>query len=310
MNHLQLQERLRCGVQGHVLSRLAMTQHPDDDKQQTAEAAPQEASAAAAGSLQMTDLEAEKHGAEAQHQKQSDADSVLAAIQTSDGGKHGHQVQFGGKAHGGRTSVDHSSKANMSLWDDMLKRKVAADMEKQKSKIPDDASVTHSEDSDQMSRASSTAALLGEGMGGSDRVAETLAGISQSPAHQQPAPDQSRVLSKKGILRVLSNGRRFLPSALKKTDSTDEGVVKGGLTHQSGGGGVSRMGITRSADSTAQLLPAGMHSGWLPCFCSQFRSGQDLNPSQLLTESQSPLAVCTQICCLAFDMTCAVAYLV
>ena len=242
-------------MQGHILSRLALTQHPEDDKTQPAEAAPQEAALAAVGSLQMTDVEAKQHSVE------SGAHNSVPSQHTDtvEGGKHAHQAQNGGKAHGRRMSTDNNNK---SLWDDMLKRKVAADLERQKkSGIPNEASVTASEVAEQMSRANSTDALLTEGMGGSDRVADALATHSQQPSHQEPALEQPRAVSGKALLRVLSSGKRFLPSILKKTEVSDETAAKGGLTRHSGGGVVSRMVTAGSEDSNAQLLPAGMHSG-------------------------------------------------
>ncbi len=253
-------------LQGHALSRLHLTKGPDADKDNHTHGVASEDAQAAARSVQMTDLEAGKHAADdANQQGESGIQSVLKKRDGvhAEGGKHVHMAdaEDGGNLHGGKHSTEPDRKKKM--WDEMLKRKVAGDLGKQKnSDNPDDLTSTHSEEEDHTSRVNSQAALLGGGMSSSEWVPETLSpNPTPSHTHQLPPLEQPRLLSKKGLLSALSNSKRLLPALMKKDDDLAEAAVRGGLTHQRSGGLASRMETAGSVDSNAPLLPAGVSSG-------------------------------------------------
>ena len=249
-----------------MLSRLHLTKGPDADKDDHTDGVTTEDAQAAVRSVQMTDLEAGKHAADdASQHGEAGIQRLLKKKERmhAEGGKHVHMAdaEDGGNLHGGKHSGEPDRKKKM--WDDMLKRKVAGDLGKQKnSDNLDDLTSTHSKEEDRTSRVNSQAALLGGGMSSSEWVPETL---SQSPTpshtHQLPPLEQPRLLSKKGLLSALSNSKRLLPALMKKDDDLAEAAVRSGLTPLSSGGLTSRMETAGSVDSNAPLLPAGIPSG-------------------------------------------------
>ena len=252
-------------LQGHALSRLHLTKGPDADKDKLDDVTSADVQAAAR-SVQMTDLEAGKHVADdASHHGESGIQSVLKKREGvhAEGGKHVHMAdaEDGENPRSGRNSTEPDRKKKM--WDEMLKRKVAGDLGKQKnSDNPDDLTSTHSEEEDHTLRVNSQAALLGGGMSSSEWVPETLSpNPMPSHTHQLPPLDQPRLLSKKGLLSALSNSKRLLPALMKKDNDLAEAAVRGGLTHQRSGGLASRMETAGSVGSNAPLLPAGVPSG-------------------------------------------------
>ena len=248
-------------MQGRALSRLHLTKGPSADKIGTSDTVTSEDAQAAARSVQMTDMEAGQHAEDDDlHQKKRDKAHA-------DGGRHVHMAdtEDGGNLHGGKCASDMERKKKM--WDDMLKRKLGADLEQQKKTAGlDDLTAIQSDEEDSMSRVNSQATLLGGGLNSSSQEdPHTLApSPDPSPTHQQPPLEQPRLLSKKGLLGALSNSRRFLPALMKKDDNLDGAVVSGGLTRHSSGGLVGRMTTAGSVDSNAPLLPAGMPSGQIP----------------------------------------------
>jgi len=253
-------------LQGRALSRLHLTKGPDADKDDRTDDATSEDVQAAARLVQMTDLEAGKHAADDANQHGEAGIQRLLKKRDgghTEGGKHVHMAdaEDGGNLHGGKHSAELDRKKK--LWDDMLKRKVAGNLGKQKnSDNVDDLTSTHSEEEDHTSRVNSQAALLGGGMSSSEWVPETLSpNPTPSHTHQLPPLEQPRLLSKKGLLSALSNSKRLLPALMKKDDDLAEAAVGSGLTHHSSGGLASRMETAGSVDSNAPLLPAGILSG-------------------------------------------------
>ncbi|DBA98838.1 TPA: mitochondrial thiamine pyrophosphate transporter [Trebouxia sp. C0004] len=250
---------------GFALSRLRLTQGPDADEDNHTDGVTSEDVQAAARSVQMTDVEAGKHAADdANQQGESGIQHVLKKRDGvhAEGGKHVHMAdaEDGGNLHGGKHSAELDRKKKM--WDDMLKRKVAGDLGKQKnSDSLDDLTSTHSKEEKHTSRVNSQAALLGGGRSSSEWVPETLSpNPMSSHTHQLPPLEQARLLSKKGLLSALSNSKRLLPALTKKDDDLAEAAVRSGLTHQRSGGLASRMETAGSVDSNAPLLPAGISS--------------------------------------------------
>lgn len=258
-------------LQGHVLSRLHLAKGPDaqtdtvtaDDLQ------------AAAKLVEMTDLEAGKQAAESQDRQQEEQQSLSKREGHVDGRKHVHMADMSAEGvgqHGGKRSNEADRKTK--LWDDMLKRKVYADLEKQKSDATLDSTLATPQDEEEgMSRVDSKAALLSAAAQSSDGVSETLTPSTLS-VHQLPPLEQPRFLSKQGLMGALSNSRRFLPALLKKTDGDPSQVLSsGGAAHHSGGALGTTMETAGSVGSNAPLLPAGMSSGvslilvfCLPCY--------------------------------------------
>ena len=256
------------GLQGHVLSRLHLTKGPSDSDRDSAkgdeatDAITSEAAQEAARSVQMTDLE---HVADDVHPEEEDRQQVRK--REGSHGKHVHMADMGdgGSLHsgsqlGGRRTADVDRKKK--LWDDMVKHRVAADLEKQRSDNLADATASPSEGEDHMSRVNSQAALLGKELGRSEEVLQSLeSNPAPSPAQQPPPLQQSRLLSRKGLLSAMSNSMKFLPALMKKNDGPDEVPISGGPTRHSGGGLAGRMETAGSVDSNAPLLPGGMPPG-------------------------------------------------
>lgn len=248
------------------MSRLHLTKGPDADKDNQTDGVTSADVQAAARSVQMTDLEAGKHAADdASLHGEAGIQRVVKKRDGvhAEGGKHVHMAdaEDDGNLHGGKHSAELDRKKKM--WDEMLKRKVAGNLGKQKnSDNLDDLTSTHSEEEDHTSRVNSQAALLGGGMSSSEWVPETLSpNPTPSHTHQLPPLDQPRLLSKKGLLSALSNSKRLLPALMKKDNDLAEEAVRGGLVHQRSGGLASRMQTAGSMDSNAPLLPAGIPSG-------------------------------------------------
>ncbi|DBB15358.1 TPA: hypothetical protein ACH3X3_003603 [Trebouxia sp. C0006] len=275
---------------GHALSRLHLTKGPDADKDKLDDVTSADVQAAVR-SVQMTDLEAGKHVADdASHHGESGIQSVLKKREGvhAEGGKHVHMAdaEDGENLRSGRNSTEPDRKKKM--WDEMLKRKVAGDLGKQKnSDNPDDLTSTHSEEEDHTLRVNSQAALLGGGMSSSEWVPETLSSNpTPSHTHQLPPLEQPRLLSKTGLLSALSNSKRLLPALKKKDDDLAEAAVRGGLTHQRSGGLASRMETAGSVGSNAPLLPAGVPSEQVSISNVQL-AGTAMTDGQALTDGQT-----------------------
>lgn len=248
------------------MSRLHLTKGPDADKDNHTDGVTSEDAQAAARSVQMTDLEAGKHAAD--DASQHGEASIQGVLKKRDGvhaegSKHVHMAdaEDGGNLHGGKHSTETDRKKGM--WDQMLKRKVAGNLGKQKnSDNLDDLASTHGEEEDHSSRVNSQAALLGGGMSSNEWVPGTLSpNPTPSHTHQLPPLEQPRLLSKKGLLSALSNSKRLLPGLMKKDNDLAEAAARGGLTHQRSGGLANRMETAGSVDSNAALLPAAIPSG-------------------------------------------------
>ena len=239
-------------VQGRALSRLHLAKGPDAHKDAQTDPITSDDILEAAKAVEMTDLEA---GQQADTQAQDQQDVKKRDSSQADGGKHVHMADapsVGAKQHGGRRSSEAEKKAK--LWDNMLKRKVGAEMGKQKK---DGIASSLQDEADHMARGDSQAALLDPTVNSSDGVSETLPPSHLPPRHLPPL-DQPRLLSKQGFMGALNISRRLL----KKTDG-DSGKAAASSGPGSPGGGrqVSGMETAGSMDSNAPLLPAGMPSG-------------------------------------------------
>ena len=250
--------------QGRVLSRLHLAKGPEAPKDAQTDAVTADDLQAAAKLVEMTDLEAGKQAAESQD-KQEEGQQCPSMREGghADGGKHVHIADAsaeGASQHGGK----HSSEADrkVKLWDDMLKRKVDADLEKQKNNATlDSAHATPQDEEERMSRINSKAALLGSMAQSSDGVSETLTPSILS-VHQLPPLEQPRFLSKQGLMGALHSSRRFLPALLKKSDGDPSQIPGSSSAAHPGGGTLGTMLETAgSVDSNAPLLPGGMPSG-------------------------------------------------
>lgn len=253
-------------VQGHALSRLHLAKGPETTKDDQTDAITSDDLLAVAKAVEMTDLEAggrkadthtDRHGQNEQDLRRRDSSQT-------DGGKHVHMADtstFGANQHGGNRSKEADK--TTKLWDDMLKRKVGADMEKQKR--DGIASNLQSEEEDHMARVDSHASLLDPTtLHSSDRVSGsgTLASPHQPPPQHLPPLDQHRFLSKLGLMGALDSSRRFLPALLKKTDrDLSEASASGGGGAHGGGSGGRGAKTASSMDSNGPLLPAGAPSG-------------------------------------------------
>ncbi|KAL0023530.1 hypothetical protein WJX79_008642 [Trebouxia sp. C0005] len=180
-----------------------------------------------------------------------------------------------------------SKKRKKGMWDQMLKRKVAGNLGKQKnSDNLDDLASTHGEEEDHSSRVNSQAALLGGGMSSNEWVPGTLSpNPTPSHTHQLPPLEQPRLLSKKGLLSALSNSKRLLPGLMKKDNDLAEAAARGGLTHQRSGGLANRMETAGSVDSNAALLPAAIPSE--QASISNVQLAAAMTDGQALTDGQT-----------------------
>ena len=244
-------------MQGHALSRLHHAKGPDAHNDAQTDPITSDDLLAAAKAVEMTDLEAGKQEADRQGEDQQDLKKRDSS--QTDGGKHVHMADaltFGASPHGGSHSKEAEKKKK--LWDDMLKRKVGADMEKQKR---DGMASSMQDEEDRMARVDSQAALLDPTVNSSDRVPETLP-PSHLPLQHLSLLNQPRFLSKQGLMEALNSRRRLLPALLKKTDrdQSKAGASDGGGA-QGGGRLANGMETAGSMDSNAPLLPAGMPSG-------------------------------------------------
>ena len=247
-------------VQGRALSRLHLAKGPDAINDAQSNVITSDDLLAAAKAVEMTDLEAGGREADGHTDRQGleERDASQRGSSEAFGGKHVHMadaVSSGANQHGGNRSKEADKKA--TLWDDMLKRKVDADLEKQKR----DGTASSLQDGvDRMAGEGSTASLLDPNPPSSDRVAETL----PAPRHLPPL-DHPRFLSKQGLMGALNSSRRFLPSLMKKTDGElGEAAADGGAGGHGGGSGgnpANSMETAGSMDSNAPLLPAGISSG-------------------------------------------------
>lgn len=254
-------------MQGRALSRLHLAKGPDAIDGPQTHAITSDDLLAAAKAVEMTDLAAGGQEADRHTDRQGQGQQDVSNRDSSgaNGGKHVHMadsVNSGVNQHGGNRSKDVDKKA--TLWDNMLKRKVGADMEKQKR--DGTASILQDGD-DPMARGDSQASLLDPTPHSSDRVSspETLPLPHQLPPQPLGPLDQPRFLSKQGFMGALNSSRRFLPALLKKTDiDLSEAAAGGGAGAPGGGSGgrlANRMETLGSVDSNAPLLPAGIPSG-------------------------------------------------
>ena len=239
-------------VQGHALSRLHLAKGPDAHKDAQTDPITSDDILEAAKAVEMTDLEA---GQEADASAQDQQKSKKKDSSQADGGTHVHMADapfFGANQHGGRRPNEAEKKAK--LWDSMLKRKVGAEMGRQKK----DGSLNSLQDEEvQMARVDSQAALLDPTVQSSDRLSETLPPSHLPPRHL-PTLDQHRFLSKQGLMGALSISRKLLA----KTDRNGGKAAAGGDPGSpSSCGLVHGLETAGSMDSNALLLPAGMPSG-------------------------------------------------
>ena len=237
-------------VQGRALSRLHHAKGPDKDAQ--TDPITSDDILEAAKAVEMTDLEA---GQEADTLAQDQQESKKKDRSQADGGKHVHMADVltsGATQHGGRRLNEAEKKAK--LWDDMLKRRVGAEMGKQKK---DGITSSLQDEEVQIPRLESQAALLEPTVTSSDRVSESLP-PSHLPPRQLPPLDQPKFLSKQGLMGALSISRRLL----KKTDGDGGKAAASSGPGPPGGGRLANgMETAGSMDSNAPLLPAGMPSG-------------------------------------------------
>lgn len=250
-------------MQGRALSRLHLAKGPDAQTH----AITSDDLLAAAKAVEMTDLEAGGREADRHTDRQVPNQQDVSNRDSSgaNGGKHVHMadtVNFGANQHGGSHSKEVDKKA--TLWDDMLKRKVGADMEKQKN---DETASILQDGNDPMARGDSQASLLDPTPNSGDRVStpETLPPTHQPPPQHLTPLDQPRFLSKQGLMGALNSSRRILPALLKKSNvDLSETAASGGAGAPGGGSGgrpTNRMETAGSVDSNAPLLPAGIPSG-------------------------------------------------
>lgn len=255
-------------VQGHAPSRLHVTKGPEADKEESSHHITSADIQAAVRSVEMTNLEASQQagstaGADAGEDEEQHLQTKKSGVH-ADGRKHVHMAdtEDGGSQPAKKRSPDVDRKKK--LWDDMLKRKIAANLETQEGphSLEDHSDSHREEDEDRTSRVNSQAALLGDGMSSSAWVPETLSPDTvPSALQQQPSLERPRLLSKQGLLGALSSSRKFLPALMKKDGDQADNTRGGGPNGHSGGGLVSSMETAGSVDSNAPLLPAGMPSG-------------------------------------------------
>lgn len=239
-------------VQGRALSRLHLAKGPDAHKDAQTDPITSDDILEAAKAVEMTHIEA---GQEADTMAQDQQDLRKGDSSQANGGKHVHMADAptsGANQHGGRRLNEAEKKAK--LWDDMLKRKVGAEMGKQKK---DGIASSLQDEEVQMPRVGSQAALLEPTVTSSDRVSETLPPSHLPPWHLPPL-DPPSFLSKQGLMGTLNISRRLL----KKTDGDGgKAAASSGPGLPGGGRLVNGMETVGSMDSNAPLLPAGMPSG-------------------------------------------------
>lgn len=225
-------------MQGRALSRLHQAKGPDAHTDAwTGPVTSADMLAAAKEVNKMTDLEAGKQEEEGGQ---------------PDGGKPDHMADVSscGVSHQGSKEADKKAK----LWNDMLKRKVGADMDKQKKRDGIPSSLQDEED--WTTPLDSQAALLDPTVSSSDRVSETLP-PAHLPSGHLPPLYQPKLLSKKGLMGALNISRR-----LKKTDGDGgKAAVSGGVDPSCGGRLTNGMERAGSMDSNAPLLSANTSSG-------------------------------------------------
>ncbi len=251
------------------MSRLHLAKGPDAIKEDQTHAITSDDLLAAASAVEMTDLEAGGREADTQTDGQGQNQQELGQRDSSqtDGGKHVHMADtsyFGASQHGGNSSKEVDKKTK--LWNDMLNRKVGADMEKQKR--DGTAGNLQRKEEDCMAWVDSHASLLDPTtLHKSDLVSgsETLLPPHQPLPQHLPPLDQPRLLSKHRLMGALNSSRRFLPTLLKKTDGERTEAAAGSGAGAPGGGSggrpANRMETAGSTDTNAPLLPAGMPSG-------------------------------------------------
>lgn len=236
-------------LQGHALSRLHLAKGPDAHTDAQTDPITSDDILEAAKAVEMTNLEA---GQQADTLAQDQQDVKKRDTSSADGGRHVHMADapsFSAKEHGGRRLTEAEKKAK--LWDDMLKRKVGAEIGKQKK---DGIRSSLQDEEDHMARGDSQAVLLDPTVHSSDRVSETLP--SHLPPRHLPPLDQPRFLSKQGFMGALNI------RLLKKTDGdSSKPAASSGPGSPAGGRQVIGMETAGSMDSNAPLLPAGMPSG-------------------------------------------------
>lgn len=252
-------------VQGHAPSRLHVTKGPEADREESHHITSADIQAAVR-SVEMTDLEASKQagstaGADEDEEQHLQTKKSGAHV---DGRKHVHMAdaEDDGSQPGKKRSPDVDRKKK--LWDDMLKRKIAANLETQEGphSLEDHSDNHREEDEDRTSRVNSQAALLGDGMSSSAWIPKPLSpDTGPSALQQQPSLERPRLLSKQGLLGALSNSRKFLPGLMKKDGDLADETRGGGPKGHSGVMLASSMETAGSVDSNAPLLPAGMASG-------------------------------------------------
>lgn len=237
-------------MQGRALSRLHQAKGPDAHTDAwTGPVTSDDMLAAAKEVNKMTDLEAGRQEEEGDSAGQDQQDSRK---RESDGGKPVHMADLSssGVTHQGSKEAEKKAK----LWNDMLKRKVGADMDKQMKR--DGVSSSRQDEEDWTTPVDGQAALLDLIVSSSDRVSETLLPSHLAPGHLPPL-DQPKLLSKKGLMSALNISRR-----MKRSDRDGERAAASGGVDPPGGGrltnGMERAG---SMDSNAPLLSANMPSG-------------------------------------------------
>ena len=250
-------------LQGRVLSRLAQAKGPESFKDARTESANSEDLQAAAKTVEMTDLEVGKptHDSHSE-QDEGEGDRKRRGGSSVEDGRHVHMADLSadGSDHGGRPS--NEADRQKTLWDDMLKRKLGVELDKQKkdAALESQISNTTQGEEEQLSRANSQAALLGTAAQTGVRVSETH--TPSDPSNDQAtSAQQPRFLSKQGLMGAIGSSRRFLPALLKPSDGN---ASQEGATAHHGGGGrglANRMETAGSLDSNSPLLPAGMPAG-------------------------------------------------
>lgn len=265
-------------VQGRALSRLHLAKGPEAHKDAQTDPITSDDILEAAKAVEMTDLEA---GQEADTLAQDQQDSKKRDSSQADGGKHVHMADappFGANQYSGMRSNEAEKKAK--LWDNMLKRKVGAEIGKQKK---DGIASSLQDEEVQAPRVESQGALLDPITHSSDRVSETL-----PPSHLQPRQlpplDQPKYLSKQGLKGALNISRRLL----RKTDGGGgKAAASGGPGPPGSGRLVHGLETAGSMDSNAPLLPAGILSGHYHIFLGSgfqslgFQVWYDASPASL-----------------------------
>lgn len=239
-------------MQGRALSRLHQAKGPDAPTDAwTGPVTSDDMLAAAKEVNKNTDLEAGRQAEEADRPGQDQQDSRRESGQP-DGGKPVHVADLSSSGVSHQGSKEAEKKAR--LWNDMLKRKVGADMEKQKKNDGTPSSLQGEED--WMTPVDSQATLLDPTVSISDRVSDTQPPSHQPPGHL-PALDQPKLLSKKGLMSALNISRRF-----KKSDGDGgKAAASGGIDLPGGGRLTNGMERAGSMDSNAPLLSSDMPSG-------------------------------------------------